>query len=232
MAQESRPSSSLSIQPTSPAMAMIFRASRIAIRVAPRLTVLRPFASPAATTVSKLAAQEAQHEKEQYEEPAIVKQFLKDAPWKFDEKAGEVNLSLTREVAEKTKVVVEWQLSSPTDMPEEDEEGGPSVPFTITVTKPSGPSAVFYCSTERGESHRYVIGNVSCYASDEEANNQAAYTGPEFEDLDDKLQESFDEYLAELGLEEKMCDFIDATASDKEQREYARWLANLQKFAL
>ena len=30
--------------------------------------------------------------------------------------------------------------------------------------------------------------------------------------------------LADLGLDEQVCDFIDATATDKEQREYIRWL--------
>merc|ERR1712073_65191 len=82
----------------------------------------------------------------------------------------------------------------------------------------------FYCSTQTGEDHRYVIGMVKSFASAEEKDSPSSYNGPEFEDLDDKLQEAFDEYLAELGMNSEICDFIDAMALDKEQREYIRWL--------
>jgi complement component 1 Q subcomponent-binding protein len=58
----------------------------------------------------------------------------------------------------------------------------------------------------------------------------SAYNGPEFEDLEDKLQEAFDEYLGELGLNDAVFDFIDATAADKGLEEYIRWLDTIQKF--
>jgi len=44
------------------------------------------------------------------------------------------------------------------------------------------------------------------------------------------LQEAFDEYLAEAGMNNEVCDFIDAMALDKEQREYIRWLKIADQF--
>merc|ERR1712064_41408 len=55
-------------------------------------------------------------------------------------------------------------------------------------------------------------------------NSVSAYNGPDFEDLDENLQEALDEYLAEMGMSDDVCDFVDASALDKEQREYMGWL--------
>merc|ERR1712232_1445425 len=105
-------------------------------------------------------------------------------------------------------VRIEWQLSSPFD-----------TDMMVTVENKSGAGLIFYCSTMAGEDHRYVIGNVKTYASVEERDSVSSFHGPEFEDLDDKLQEAFDEYLAELGMNNEICDFVDSMAIDKEQRE-------------
>ena len=51
-----------------------------------------------------------------------------------------------------------------------------------------------------------------------------------FDDLDEKLQESLDEYLLELGVNTEIFDFVDASSVDKEHREYMRWLENTKKF--
>merc|ERR1711920_681149 len=102
--------------------------------------------------------------------------------------------------------------------------------FCVTVEGKSGAGVTFYCSTQTGEDHRYVIGNVKAFSSTEERDSASSYNGPDFEDVDDKLQEAFDEYLAEVGMNNDVCDFIDATAQDKEQREYVRWLKITKKF--
>merc|ERR1719327_2516373 len=100
----------------------------------------------------------------------------------------------------------------------------------VTVENKSGAGLIFYCCTQSGEDHRYIIGNVKTFAAAEEKDSVSSYNGPEFEDLDDKLQEAFDEYLAEIGMNTEVCDFIDAMALDKEQREYVRWLNTAKKF--
>merc|ERR1712194_223940 len=88
----------------------------------------------------------------------------------------------------------------------------------------AGAGLSFFCSTTSGEDHRFVIGNTRSFLNAEEKDSISGYNGPEFEDLDDKVQESLDEYLAEVDMNNELCDFIDASALDKEQREYLRWL--------
>ncbi len=200
-----------------------------------------------ATAVSKLRdilKTEQQMEKEQYEQIDTIKKFLKETPqWKFTDSDGSVSLKLSRTMGDKD-IVLEWQLVSPfgsdvEDMPEAEghEQSQDEYPamestdFTITIQNKAGEKGlIYYCQTASGEGHRYVIGNVRSFASPEEKESASAYNGPDFEDLDDSLQESFDEFLAEHGVNDEVCDFIDATAIDKEQREYMRWLKNVESF--
>jgi len=207
------------------------------IRSLPMASSGARFASTAAAKVEKVLEQEEKHEKEQAVESKAVKSFLSKSPFKFVESPGDVNMALERELGDKV-VRIEWQLQSPFD-PDVDAEGGDgeveseqeSTEMSVTVENKAGDAGiVIYCSTQTGEEHRYIIGNVKSYSSAKEKENVSSYNGPDFEDLDDKLQEALDEYLAELGMSTEVCDFIDAMAIDKEQREYIRWLGNMKKF--
>merc|ERR1719410_3286340 len=195
---------------------------------------VRGFSSGSGKVVKAISA-EIKHEEEQYEQAKEIKAFLKNSPFKLVEKDGDVNMALEREIGDKT-VRIEWQLTSPFDPAAvDDAEGGEadaqSTEMAVIVEdKKSDAGLTFYCSTQTGEDHRYVIGMVKTFETASEKESVTSYNGPDFEDLDDKLQESFDEYLAELGMSSEVCDFIDAMAMDKEQREYVRWLKNVQKF--
>jgi len=190
----------------------------------------RGFASAAAGKVAQTLQSELKHEEEQYEQPKEIKAFLKDSPFKLVEEDGDVNMAIERNLDGKV-VRIEWQLTSPNEPSEEgEEEGQEATDFVVTIESTEGSGLQFFCSTVAGEDHRYIIGNLKSYASAEEKDSMSSYNGPDFEDIDDKLQEALDEYLAEVGMENDLCDFIDAMAVDKEQREYVRWLQISQKF--
>ena len=224
---------------------MLSRLSTRFIRtIVPSVGITPRFMSGAAVTkLHNIIKTEQQMEKEQYEQMTTIKKFLDTAPqWKFTDKDGEVTLKLSRSMEDKD-VIVEWQLASPfgNDMGDLNEEGAEaqdeedipmeSTDFTITIQDKSGEKGLmYYCQTAAGEGHRYMIGNVRSFASAAERDSDASYNGPDFEDLDDTLQESFDEFLAEAGISDEVCDFVDATAVDKEQREYMRWLKNVDSF--
>eukprot|EP00434_Breviolum_minutum_P013874 symbB.v1.2.012235.t1/scaffold837.1/size158912/5 len=228
---------------------MLPRVLRACGAVAPKATglrqqALRPLLCPvqqrcfslsSAAKVAKDLQAEIGHEEEQYQPAKELKKFMESTNFKFVEKEGDVNMSLERELGDKL-VKVEWQLTSPFDPTadmEGDQEGGQeyeATDFSVTIESKSGAGMSFYCSTQTGEDHRYVIGNVKSFAATEEKESVSSYNGPEFEDVDEKLQESFDELLAEVGVNADLCDFIDAMALDKEQREYIRWLKNVKSF--
>jgi complement component 1 Q subcomponent-binding protein len=204
------------------------------VNFAPRLLIGQPAAfSTAASKVAKTLVSEVKHEEGQYEQSKEIKAFLKNTPFTFTETGGDVNMVLEREIADKV-IKIEWQLTSPFDPTEEEGEDGEmeeSTALWVTVeNKSSGNGLTFNCSTQTGEDHRYVIGSVKAFSNAEEKESVSGYNGPDFEDLDHKLQEGFDEYLGELGMSSEVCDFIDAMALDKEQREYVRWLTNTKEF--
>lgn len=189
--------------------------------------------SAAAAQLKQTITKELKYEQENYQRPGVVAEFESKGGWAFVEKEGDVNMQLKKEVEGKD-VLIEWQLSAPTDFEmeegEEKEEYPQATDFSVTVTdKESGAGMTFYGSTQAGEGHRFVIGNVQAFEGAEERDLPSAYNGPDFEDLDDKMQEHLDGMLADFGLDEQVCDFIDATATDKEQREYIRWLKISEK---
>ena len=58
----------------------------------------------------------------------------------------------------------------------------------------------------------------------------ANYPGPFYEDLDERFQDKFERLLSDFGINSELCLFIERFAADKENREYIRWLNNLQQF--
>lgn len=194
----------------------------------------RAFSTAAASKVLKTLEAEISHEKDQYEQPKEVKDFLAKTDFKLKDEDGDVNMTLEKEVGGKL-VQIEWQLTSPFDPAGEmegvEEEMMPEgTDFCVTIqNKSSGDGISFYCSTNSGEEHRYMIGNVKSFANAEEKDSVSSYNGPEFEDMDERLQGALDEYLAEMGMNSEVCDFMDAMATDKEQREYIRWLQTASK---
>mmetsp|Transcript_3089 Transcript_3089/g.8479 ORF Transcript_3089/g.8479 Transcript_3089/m.8479 type:complete len:244 (-) Transcript_3089:88-819(-) len=201
----------------------------------PAAPAIRCISAAAAEKVSKVLSAELKHEEEQYEQPKEIKDFLKATNFTFVESNGDVNMALERTVGEKT-VRIEWQIATPynPEIEGEEKEGevdtDQATELSVSVESKSGTGMTFYCSTLTGEDHRYVIGNVKSFASTAEKESDSSYLGADFEDLDDKLQEALDEYLTELGMSNEICDFIDAVAFDKEQREYTQWLKRAHGF--
>lgn len=195
--------------------------------------------SAAASKLQKGLETELQFEKENYAKPENLANLPKD--WKLVETPGDVNMKIEKDLPNEKVCRIEWQLVSPFDPDMEDFEGAegqeqPPEPmeetdFQITVEKKDGTTGLtYFCNTQQGTEHRFIVGNVKTWTSLAEKENPAGYNGPDFEDLEDKLQEAMDEYLGEIGITDAIYDYIDASAVDKEHREYMRWLENLNGF--
>lgn len=203
-------------------------------------SVARCFSSAAAKKLQTGLAQEIQHEKDNYEKPAELSKV--PGGWTFSDEAGNVNMKLEKELANEKVCKIEWQLMSPPMAYEEEVEGEQmpeeptEVELTVTVEKKGGGEGLtYFCSAssmegaKEGPKTTLNIGQVKIWNSVEERDNAASYNGPEFDDLDDRLQEALEEYLAEIGVNEQVQEFISISASDKEQREYMRWMESLNK---
>ena len=54
--------------------------------------------------------------------------------------------------------------------------------------------------------------------------------GPEFNTLEEKLQDEFQNYFESLGINSELASFIQVLAVDKDQRLYINWLKQVNNF--
>lgn len=223
-----------------------------AARVAHRFNSAAATSSAAAAKLQKGLATELQFEKENYAKPEVLSKLPGD--WTLTDTPGDVNMKIEKKLSGDRVCRIEWQLVSPFDPDMEEFEGQqdqqpPAEPmeevdFTITIeNKDATNGMTYFCNTQQSGAaeagaasapeaggHRFIVGNVKVWTSVAERDNPAAFNGPDFEDLEDSLQEAMDEYLGEIGISDSVFDFIDASAIDKEHTEYMRWLENLNAF--
>ncbi|CEP20753.1 unnamed protein product [Cyberlindnera jadinii] len=109
----------------------------------------------------------------------------------------------------------------------------------VVVEKKSDGSAVAFDVLVGPEDGSSYIENVTAYADKTEALEESAeaeqkrdlrYNGPAFTNLDEKLQEDFENYLVSRGINTDLFRFIVDYGVAKENNEYISWLNKLNKF--
>ncbi|RDY08790.1 putative protein, mitochondrial [Mucuna pruriens] len=101
-----------------------------------------------------------------------------------------------------------------------------SIPLSISVSKKGGPYLEFNCV---GYPNEIVIDSLSVKNPDL-AEDQIAYEGPDFQDLDENLQKSFHKYLEIRGIKPSTTNFLHEYMVNKDSKEYLVWLKKLQSF--
>lgn len=85
----------------------------------------------------------------------------------------------------------------------------------------------------------FIVDNISYYpeaqlgtelTAEADWKRRGLYIGPQFETLDVSVQEEFEKFLQERGINEHLALFIPDYSELKEQKEYVRWLENVKKF--
>jgi complement component 1 Q subcomponent-binding protein len=75
-----------------------------------------------------------------------------------------------------------------------------------------------------------VISNVKCYSSLAERDSLTSYPGPDFNTLEPKMQEIFDELLSSVGVNEELIDFIEHSNDYYNNFEFIHWISNISNF--
>ncbi|KAK7300760.1 hypothetical protein RJT34_11610 [Clitoria ternatea] len=101
-----------------------------------------------------------------------------------------------------------------------------SIPLSVSVSKKGGPFLEFSCVAYPDE---IVIDSLSVKNPDV-SEDQIAYEGPDFQDLDENLQKSFHKYLEIRGIKPSTTNFLHEYMINKDSREYLVWLKKLQSF--
>ncbi|KAH6769186.1 hypothetical protein C2S52_006755 [Perilla frutescens var. hirtella] len=157
-------------------------------------------------------------------------------PFKIEDHPGQQTITLTREYNGET-ITVEVHMpdisggeenEKDEDEDEDEQEQGTQscIPMVVRVSKSNGPSLEFGCTAYADE---IAIDTLSI-KDPESSEDQIAYEGPDFGDLDENLQKSFHKYLEIRGIKPSTTNFLHEYMINKDSREYVTWLENLQKF--
>lgn len=74
------------------------------------------------------------------------------------------------------------------------------------------------------------ISNIMVLPDGETKDNNDLYSGPNFGELDEKLQSSWYAYLEERGIDNDLVYYIMFSTNEKEQKEYENWLDKCAEF--
>ncbi|KAJ7598903.1 mitochondrial glycoprotein [Mycena floridula] len=184
--------------------------------------------------------------------PDFLTEFKAQSKWTIQETPFTDEVTLFRAFGgEKLKLVFSTaDLQNEEDMADEEseegeegsEEGGPSpgsfpIRVTLTMTKNASPAALIAdMAVQEGS---FIIENISFYndkktgtelSAEADYARRGQYLGPQFESLDVGLQEAFEHFLQERGVDESVALFIPEFAEYKEQQEYIRWLKGVKQF--
>lgn len=185
-------------------------------------------------------------------EPDFVTEFKQAGVWKITDTPGVDEVTLEREFGNEHISLVfsvgDIDTSGPIN-PDEDpdspaalaseESESPQFPIRVsaTITKADQEGALMLDGfMQDGE---ITVDNMAYYKSKELATKidaegdferRAVYLGPQFETLDDQLQEQFHTFLLERGFDANLALFVPNYAEYKEQKEYCQWLENVRKF--
>jgi len=200
--------------------------------------------------VSAKIAEELAYEKEATVEgePGSVKELKKAGIWTIEDVPGGDEVTLRRKFGnEEIRLIFSIaDLQSAEESMESNEGEEPasaeddvSYPLrcSFTITKPSIPGGLSIDAVcQEGV---FVLENVSFYKDSKQATDLTAesdwkrrglYIGPQFDTLDLNLQEEFERFLQERGINESLAFFIPEYAQYKEQKEYVDWLTEVKNF--
>ncbi|KAG6395327.1 hypothetical protein SASPL_145970 [Salvia splendens] len=148
-------------------------------------------------------------------------------PFKIENRVGSETVSLTREYQGETISVDVYMPNLVTgDEDDDDASNQSSIPLVVKTSKRSGPYLEFGCTAYPDE---IVIDSLSV-KDPENSEDQIAYEGPDFGDLDENLQKALHRYLEIRGIKASTTNFLHGYMINKDTTEYVEWLKKIQKF--
>ncbi|WVQ80767.1 hypothetical protein IAT38_002872 [Cryptococcus sp. DSM 104549] len=180
--------------------------------------------------------------------PAFIEEFKTKGIWEIEDVPGSDDVVLTRKFGNET-LKLTFQISDldansfDSEFPpnEGDEADAPApapaqITCSLVITKSAQPGALMVDLQTCDEG--FEISNVAVYektlaeadGAESDWERRSKYMGPQFEHLDEVVQEAFGSYLAERGVDETLADFVLSYCEHKEQKDYVSWLEAVRGF--
>ncbi|KAL7277135.1 hypothetical protein ACG7TL_008980 [Trametes sanguinea] len=177
-------------------------------------------------------------------EPEFLKAFKAQGTWAIEDTPGMDEVTLTRKFGNEDIRLIfsiadlqteqEPEFEEGEEVPEEGEE---SKSFLLAAPMANAPGALTIdAMCQEGT---FVIDNISYYndakvgtelTAEADWKRRGYYLGPQFDTLDVSLQDEFDKFLQERGINQSLAYFVPEYAEYKEQKEYVSWLKNVKTF--
>ncbi|KAI0726532.1 mitochondrial glycoprotein [Fomitopsis betulina] len=203
-------------------------------------------------SLSQKLGEELQYEKESApaEEPDFVRAFKAQGVWEIQDTVGNDEIALKRKFGnENIRLMfsiadIQNEQENEFEQGEEGEEASEEQPIhsspircSLSITKPGIPGAVNVDAL--CQEGAFLVDNISFYSdaavgteltAEADWKRRGLYIGPQFDTLDVAVQEEFETWLKERGVDQGLATFIPEYAEWKEQKEYVSWLQQVKKF--
>ncbi|THH14248.1 hypothetical protein EW146_g6060 [Bondarzewia mesenterica] len=210
--------------------------------------------------LSQKLGEEMQYEKEVdvEGEPEFLKEFKKTGVWTIEDISGNDEVALSRKFGNEDIRLIfsiaDIQNAEEADMEQEESEAGAteeeelntSYPLRCSFSITKVPSTIAFPSAPGAltidamcQEGTFIVDNISFYTdgklateltADADWKRRGLYIGPQFDTLDVGVQDEFDKFLQERGINESLAFFVPEYAEHKEQKEYVKWLGNVKSF--
>jgi complement component 1 Q subcomponent-binding protein len=163
-----------------------------------------------------------------------VEKFPSDFPFEIEDNPGLQTLTLKRtyqgeeiEVEVHMPDLVTGENGDDHDGDDGSEKASQScLPLVVSVSKKGAPSLEFSCISypDQIEIESLAVKHP------ESSEDEIAYKGPNFLDLDEDLQKAFNRYLKMRGIKPSTINFLHEYMINKNSKEELIWMKKLKKF--
>ncbi|KAL4072471.1 mitochondrial glycoprotein [Scleroderma yunnanense] len=201
--------------------------------------------------LSQKLAEELKYEKDgaNEAEPEFLTTFKQQDLWKIEDVTGNDELTLSRKFGnEHIRVmfsIADVQSAEEPEFGSEDEDSSEApdsihsypIRVSLSITKENAKGSINVDTM--CQDGAFIVDNISYYpdaqlgtelTAEADWRRRGLYIGPQFETLDVSVQEEFEKFLQERGINENLAMFIPEYSEFKEQKEYVRWLENIKTF--
>jgi len=196
--------------------------------------------------------EELQYEKDassDVPEPDFLKAFKAQGVWTLGDVSGNDEVTLMRKFGnEDVRVmfsIADIQTEQESEFEEEateaenEEAPAHSYPIRCSVSITKGNAGGALTVDAMCQDGTFIIDNISFYndakvgtelSAEADWTRRGLYIGPQFDTLDVGVQEEFEKFLGERGINDSLALFVPEYAEHKEQKEYVNWLSNVKNF--
>lgn len=180
--------------------------------------------------------------------PDFLRDFQSTGIWKIEDAEGQDEVALVRTFGnENIRILFSIaDIDAPQDPAFDDIEGVegedtpvPMAPIRCSIVISKGSDQGALSIDALAQDGAMVVDNISFYkdaklatdlTSEADWKRRGLYIGPQFDHLDTNVQEEFERFLEERGINGDLALFVPEYAEYKEQKEYVKWLQNVKTF--